>query len=251
MANPPTCDASVLVCASREGKLLHRTLACLIDAVDDAAMAGFRCAITVALHDADELTTEMARDRSGTKITVSDLGPVDRIAARNGALHEARGTYIAWLDAGDVCGRTWITKALERAEADGREVVWHPEHFIVLGESFQLLECIDQEDSPREPASFFWTPPYPYTVLAPRSTYARFPFRPNDLLRGHLGGDWFWACETIDAGIPHKIVRETFAVILPDAPPGRINVLPAGMDLRPGPLRPAHLSSSMTKDSFS
>ncbi|MCO5084571.1 MAG: glycosyltransferase [Rhizobiaceae bacterium] len=232
-------DIFIAVCASREGKLLHRTLAVLSDAMVEATLGGFRCETVVLLHDADEATATMAYDRAGSSIRVVDLGGADRIKARNAAARMAEAPLITWIDAGDVCSRDWIREAAGRAFEAGREVVWHPEHCVVLGDSFQLVVCRDQEDAPREVASFFWTPPYPYAALAQRDLYQRFPLLPHDTGRGYLGGDWYWGCETIAAGIPHKTVPKTFVGILPDDPPVRINLGPAPRNMRPAPLRRA------------
>ncbi len=229
-------DVLIAVCASREGKLLHRTLAVLADAMVEAALGGFSCETAVFLHDADEDTATMAHDRAGPAIRVVDLGQGDRIEARNAAARMARAPILAWIDAGDVCSRDWIREAAGRAFDAGRDVVWHPEHCVVLSDSFQLLECRDQEDAPRETASFFWMPPYPYAALAPRELYLRFPLRPDDAERGYLGGDWYWGCETIAAGIPHKTVPKTFVGLLPDDPPVRLNLGPAPRNMRPAPL---------------
>lgn len=228
---------SIAVCASREGQLLHRTLALLSDSMVATLKAGFRCDLTIVLHDADSVTATYARDREGSGVRVLELGDADRIEARNAAVGAVSGSHMAWLDAGDVCSRDWIASVSARALPDERDIVWHPRHCVVLQPPFQARECHDRGVGGDEPATFFWSPPYPYAAVAPRSLYQRFPFRPHDLTRGYLGGDWLWTNETLVAGIVHMTVPDTMVGILPDEPPGRINIGPPPDGLRPAPAR--------------
>lgn len=228
---------SIVVCASREGNLLHRTLATLSDAMADATLGGFRCELLIALHRVDERTAALAHDRRDTTARVIDLGAVDRTEARNAAVQAATGYSIAWLDAGDVCSSGWLRAAAERTIHDDRGIVWHPEHCVLLAESFAVTACHDRVDASREPATYFWAPPYPYAMIAPRGLHLQFPFRPHDLVNGYLGGDWLWMSETIRADVPHLTIPRSMVALIPDAPPDRINFGPPPEGMRLGPVR--------------
>ncbi|WP_029008771.1 glycosyltransferase [Azospirillum halopraeferens] len=247
----PVCDISVIICASQEGKLLHRTLATAAESMARAGLSGYSSELILVLHDPDGDTATFARDRGGMRGRILEVDG-SRIEARNVAVHRAHGKRIAWLDAGDICGPDWLNRAVAAAEGDGRpDVVWHPQHCLILGDTFVLREYADHELAPREPATFFWTPPYPYAAFADTALYRRYPFRTHDVIRGYLRGEWYWGNETLAQGILHKVVPETYVGLRPDAPPSRINFGPAPPDLRPAPLdRPgtAPLPSVVTED---
>jgi glycosyltransferase involved in cell wall biosynthesis len=193
--------------------LAKPSLESLKRSVAHARGAGLTVEIITLLDRCDAITRDMVARHSepGFRVIKTDFG--DPGLARNHAVASAEGTYIAFLDADDLWGVNWLTKAVAAARTWSQPVIWHPEICVYFGAARYIFRHIDMEE-PRFSATGLLIENY-WTALSfgAREIYADNPYPGTDLTAGFGFEDWAWNMQTISRGILHKIVPGTGHVI--------------------------------------
>ncbi len=159
----------------------------------------------------------MTRDLAGA------LGPQDHILlevdhgdlgeSRNSAVKAASGRYVGFLDADDLWGVDWLTRATQAAEARPDRIVWHPEVCVFFSGTRHLLHHVDMEGPAFRPTAMMQQNYWTALSFARRDIYAATPYPTTDLKEGFGFEDWSWNMLTIGQGVIHKIVPGTGHII--------------------------------------
>lgn len=203
----PTITA--ILNAHREGMLAKPSLQSLSRSIADAETAAISVETIIVLDRADQLTREVVHQHAGPEAKIIETSFGDPGKARNRAVEEAKGRYLAFLDADDLWGVNWLSEAARHADGRTDPVIWHPEVCAYFGGAKHLFRHIDMEDEDFRPSGLmienYWT----MLSFGDRRLYLENPYPETDLKAGFGFEDWGWNMNTISRGIIHKIVPGT------------------------------------------
>src|SRR5690606_31378963 len=111
----------------REGMLAKPSLESLKRTVAHAESAGFRVELIAILDRPDTTTREVIKTHGPVNLRIEEVDFGDLGKARNHGVAIARGRYVAFLDADDLWGVSWLTSAAIAADLRATPTVWHPE----------------------------------------------------------------------------------------------------------------------------
>jgi glycosyltransferase involved in cell wall biosynthesis len=202
-------EITAILNVHREGILAHSSLLSIAGARQTAEAAGIAVEVLAIADCSDRTTLDTLASAAGVQVletSVHDLG-----LARNVGVGAAKGRYIAFLDGDDLWGRCWLRSAYERARAESRAVVWHPEACLYFGTKREPWWMIhpDMETIEGDWVTLGVRNQWTSLSFALRATYMEIPYRPNNLAGGFGKEDWSWNSEVVAHGYLHKPVLGT------------------------------------------
>jgi len=153
----------------------------------------------------------VARGARILPIDVRDLG-----AARNAAVRSLKTEWIAFLDADDLWGESWLTRAHQAATAteDPSALdVWHPQVNVMFGASQSLLHHIDSSDPSFSSARLRLHNAWTALSFVRRVHLKETPYPQNRIDEGFGYEDWSWNIEVLRRGGRHRVVGDTVHAI--------------------------------------
>lgn len=178
-----------------------------------AQEAGLTVEVLAVLDQSDSTTREIVARHGDPSFRIIETDFGDPGLARNQAVAYAQGAYVAFLDADDLWGVSWLTKAVTTARTRPEPVIWHPEICLYFGANRYIFRHIDMEESGFNAVGLvvenYWTA----LSFGARDLYANNPYPSTDLKAGFGFEDWAWNMQTISRGILHKIVPGTGHII--------------------------------------
>lgn len=206
-------NITVVINLHREGNAALPSIISAWRSIEAARAVGLNCELLLVLDSADEATITVA-DRWGRRGAIAlhvqneDLG-----ASRNSATEVAEGEWVAFLDADDLWGEDWLTRAHSAATQAGpvrAEIeVWHPAVNIIFGDHHSLLHHIESTDPKFSFARFRLHNAWTALSFVHRSTLLTVPYPSNNLADGFGFEDWSWNEEILRRGGRHLVVPET------------------------------------------
>lgn len=210
-------DISVVLMGHDQGHLIHGSIISAERAARHARARGLSVELLLLLRAATPVLQRWTADRIRSPWRVIDVGAVGRGEACNGAVHVAKGRYIAWLDGWDLWSENWLEAAVLAAErGTTKAAVWHPYAVVQFGDSYfstqgyALLPQPDGLAGELDYASLLDANPYPTGPAAARSLFTELVFPLEDDTRGWADVAWWWNCNAAGRGYHHCVVRKTF-----------------------------------------
>lgn len=204
-------DITLVVNAHRERHYLLPTLKACEAALKPCREAGLFVELVIAADNPDDETLHIAESFASQhghrvlRLDVRDLG-----MARNAAVRDARGRYVAFMDGDDLPSRNWVSEAYAFAEQVGTASVFHPatNYMFGAGQTYIYVHR-DMDDPEYNPAALvaenYWTA----ITMASRQLFLDNPYEPNLLKYGIAYEDWSWNALTHSKGVTHKVVPGT------------------------------------------
>lgn len=202
-------DLSVIVTAHAEGVMLGATLKSAMVAVDEARIAGLACELLLGLDCATDETRQIAEGPAVADWQRHELEFADPFLTRNAMIAAASGRWVALIDGDDLVSANWLARGAGRLASEPPGTVAHPELNVIFDRQTGAFLKIEPGDALFLPEVFYFENYYDLMALAPRETYLRHPFGTRDVAAGYGYQDWQWAMETLAAGVPHVVVRDT------------------------------------------
>lgn len=206
---------TLVVNAHREGLLLWRALqsaqqnrqnlvmshgvACdILIVADDPATHAHDDTLSTAQRFCDEYDAKLINTRHG------DLG-----LARNSAIDAAKTEFVAFLDADDIWGPHWISRAYACMLSDeaNKQRVLHPQLIVNFEKDKLYWQHTDSRSPEFDPSCFFITNAWTAHNFASVALYKKHPYR--SVGGGYGFEDWEWNSRTLAAGVTHAVVPET------------------------------------------
>lgn len=174
--------------------------------------------LLLVLDAPDRATRACARDfarahegDAGHRVRSLTVDHRDLGLARNAACAAAHGRYVAFLDADDLWGPSWLERALTYLEGLPAASVAHQQINVSFGDELRWWEHVDSRSARFDPSVFMITNHWSALACAHRSVFAAHPYRASG---GGFGfEDWEFNTRTLGAGIPHVVVPETSCFI--------------------------------------
>ena len=203
-------DIAVIITAHREGRLAHHSINSIFRAIDYANIYDISTEVIVVLDRPDKLTAEYFSRYKNSEILIEQTDFGDPGLSRNHGVICSSGKYVAFLDADDLFGKTWLKAAYEQAQKTDEYKVFHPEYVVCFGQENYLVKNKSMNDSDFSLGNMLeyncWNSVH---FIAERVILLENPFikTPNDSGFGYE--DWHWNCEIIAKGIHITVVPET------------------------------------------
>lgn len=203
-------DISVIVTAHKEGRLAHHTINSIIRAACYAAESGLSTEIIVVLDRADAATREYFEEMKSSEVKIDNVDFGDAGSARNHGVSLAKGKYVAFLDADDLFGKTWLKAAFDETGETSALCVLHPEFVVCFGEMNLIAKPKSVYDPDFNAGNLiqynYWNSVH---FFAAKEVLLETPFSPTSSGSGFGYEDWHWHCEIIAKYIPVLTVPGT------------------------------------------
>lgn len=136
----------------------------------------------------------------------------DQGQTRNALVDLAKGKWFAFLDADDLFSENWLVEAvalLSQAEADGRDIIVHPELNWGFDAGSFVFVTLPQDDPQFTPWFLLVSNLYDALCVAPTRVWQQIPFANRALSDGFAYEDWQWSVETMAANWVHVCAPDT------------------------------------------
>lgn len=205
-------SASVVLCAHREGVLLQKSWRSLQRSRQFAERVGVSVDVVLVLDRPDQETRRVAAQLPGFRDRDRrvDVDSGDVGLSRNAGNEAATGEWVGVLDGDDCVSENWIAASVAAGRSLPAPAVIHPE-WVVHFEGASLAARHRGDDDPIfQRNALLAVNPWNACSFASRRLRSLHPYRASDVLGSGFGHeDWLWHCETIAAGVPHRVAAGT------------------------------------------
>jgi hypothetical protein len=197
-------DITVITNCAGLGRFAHASMRSTGAAIGEATNAGLAIEWILAANAESQPTVEyLAHHQPANSRQLLTEGDI-----REKAISQAQGTYLAIIDGNDLISRNWLTASRALAQREPGSNVFHPAAIIRYGAAPSLYLTLDQQSREFSHELLFAHSIWPSTALALRDVFINppFPYVP----RTPDSSTWQWNRATVDTGIIHRVVPDTF-----------------------------------------
>jgi len=200
---------SVVVTAHSEGILAHRTLASV-----RRALAHFPAeqATEIILHIDNPTPETIEYVRTHKRSTLKDVRIFENSfgdlgSSRNYAVQQAKGKYVATIDADDLMSENWLYAGVQYLENTAELTVAHSEVTVEFEGADSLIIKHGEIDHATDTLLSVYANRWNSVIVAPRSLLLEEPYTPNS--PGYGYEDWNLNCRLIARGVHNVLIPQT------------------------------------------
>lgn len=205
-------DVSVVVTFHNEGVLAHASLTSISQSCRRATDSGMKVELILVLDKADSLTVSSILNHpklDGEEVVIHVTNG-DLALSRHSGIDSANGEFICIVDGDDLISRDYVERHFREAQNHGENVALHPEMVVSFGMYNAFSWQVDQGGEYFDKPSLLMVNPWISAVFARKSLFEAVPQVQIDTKKTGFGfEDWCWNCETIAAGIEHRLAWGT------------------------------------------
>lgn len=204
-------NITAVINGHNEGMLASSSLQSFLRCAQIAEDAGVKTELIAVLDNADSITKEVfeefASRHTGLRVLCVEFG--DSGFARNTAGAVAEGKWVAFLDGDDLWSGDWLVEAFKAAEAEKRQVVWHPEVNVYFGINPHLFIHMDMDNTQFDIATLASQNMWTALAFVSRDFLRQVPYTGTNIKEFIGYEDWSWNVDVISNGAIHKTVMGT------------------------------------------
>jgi len=209
MPSNSTTLLSVIVTAHAESILTHRTLASANRAIQQ--LSGHQ-ATEVILHvdnptvaTQDYLDSHRDSTLRNVRVFINHFG--DLGASRNFAIQQAKGKYVATIDADDIMSKRWLVDAIATLESQTKPTIAHSAYTIEFEGADSLVVKHGEINYDTDTLLSVYANRWNSVIVAPRKLLLKNPYTPNS--PGYGYEDWNLNCRFIHGGVHNLLIPQT------------------------------------------
>lgn len=209
-------DVTCIVNGHNEGRVLFASLMSVARSLRYAEACGLKVGCHIVLDNVDVATLEIAEKftqrsiDSGLSVEISKVEYGDLSSSRNFGINACESEFACFLDGDDLWCKTWIVACVQAARIFSGKHVFHPEYNVYFGgRADHVLHHVDMDDSDFHMNAFYRLNYWTALTFASVEIFKSYPYINNRIEDGFGYEDWTWNCQTISAGLKHKVVPGT------------------------------------------
>ncbi len=203
-------DLTAVVTAHNEGRIVHKTMRSIFEALGELEKDGKKFEIIVHIDNGDKATINyFKRYENDKRVRIFRNNFGDLGTSRNFAVQQAKGKVVAFLDGDDLVSNNWYLEAIRLLYASKGEIVVHPEAVLNFGVGVRNVLTI-QEDSGRKDEDtviLLGENRWCSVAAARKETFEKYPYR--KMGDGYGFEDYAFNMDTLVDGVQHKIAKKT------------------------------------------
>ena len=203
-------DLSIIITAHGEGLLAHKTMRSVQQAAEVLKSHGVSHEILIHLDRPDAATKdyfESHKKQFRLRLIYGDFG--DLGLSRNNAAKQAKGNYLAFLDADDLISPNYYYQVYKQLTAAKSPVILHPAYSLTFGVGVPLLLWSIHGSYNYTTDAFLSAGVnlWPSVAAASRQLFLDHPYPSTK--HGYGNEDYYFNTETLAAGIKHRVAKDT------------------------------------------
>ncbi len=199
-------DMTVIVTGHNEGRLAHHTMNSLFRAITFAEKSGIHIETVVILDRPDKKTKDYFKHYEKS-LKMEEVNFGDTGLSRNYGVKVAESSYVTFLDADDLFGKTWLGFLYERLISEKNNCVFHPEYAVCFEKENLFIRYIGTENDKFNIGDLLENNYWTAFLASKKNLFLKKPFIPTPSGFGYE--DWHWICEIIAMDVPIRIVPNT------------------------------------------
>jgi hypothetical protein len=171
-------------------------------------ITNFEFEINIVVDSGDFETYNTIRNLKKFKYNLIEVTTNDLGINRNIAVNKSKYEMIAFIDADDIWGKSWVSRAMHMSNKKrDKNIIYHPESIIYFGneaeffiqKSNSIIHALDIR------SANIWTS----SIICSRAILEVFPYKSKQNIEYFDYEDWEWNRRTLESSIDHKVVPDT------------------------------------------
>lgn len=205
-------DLTIAITAHNESIVAGPTVVSVKDAITCVEAMGIEVECLIGLDNPSAECEEFFTQPSMSDWNLHRFGFADPFLTRNALAAEAKGRWIAFIDADDLISENWLTEAvglLQKAEQNDEKIIVHPELNWIFEGANSIFVKPDQLEEMFNPYYFYLGNYYDMMSVYPIEAVRTVPYGSRDIAHGYGYQDWQWNVQVMAAGWRHTIAADT------------------------------------------
>lgn len=206
-----TVEISIAVAAHREGLIAHKTMLSIKRACQKLKLSNINYEVVVTIDNGNDETKNYFKTYNDSNTRVYNIAAGDLATARNFAVSNSHGKYIATVDADDLVSENWFVEAYKLLKSREGKAIVHTQVSINFGTQDIIWLKTDSRSKEEDALIMVQANRWDSALMANREVFEQYPYQPNQ--HGFGSEDWHFNSQTLAANIKHLVVPKTILFV--------------------------------------